>query len=301
MTGISDRRVAVIGAGGLGHPAALSLAEAGVRVLLVDDDRVELSNLQRQVLFGTGDVGRLKVEAARERLVAQVPRAVVDGIAARVAVETIDGLLRRGGGVVDGVIDATDDPKVRFVLNDWALAAGVPVVLGGIQRFQGMVLAVGGGFGPCFRCLFEELEGAPLTCAEGGVLGALAGVVGHLEAARMLAMLDGRAAEATGFVTTIDAQRARIRRVPLPERTACRACGGLEARLDITGERCPFTWVRTRLALEAARAGGLVEVLMREGEAARNVPRNARDEGHAVVCEGTVGEGRYRALIRKAA
>lgn len=300
MAGITHRRVAVIGAGGLGHPAALSLVEAGARVVLFDDDRVELSNLQRQVLFATGDVGRLKVEAARERLVAQVPRAEVDGIAARVAAENVDALL---GGVdgVDGVIDATDDPKVRFVLNDWALGAGVPVVLGGIQRFQGLVLAVGGGFGPCFRCLFEELEGAPLTCAEGGVLGALAGVVGHLEAARMLAILDGRAAEATGFVTTIDAKTARVRRVPLPERTGCRVCGGLEARIDITGERCPFTWVRTRLALEEVRVGGLVDVLMREGEAARNVPRNARDEGHAVVCEGAVGEGRYRALVRKAA
>jgi TusA-related sulfurtransferase len=78
-------------------------------------------------------------------------------------------------------------------------------------------------------------------------------------------------------------------------------CGGLEARLDITGERCPFTWVRTRLVLEEMRVGGLVDVLMREGEAARNVPRTAREEGHAVVCEGAVGDGRYRALVRKAA
>lgn len=293
------RRVAVVGAGGLGHPVALSLVEAGVHVVLIDDDVVELSNLQRQVLFTTQDIGRPKVEAVCERLRARVPGASIEGVVGRVTAANVEALV---GGVngVDGVIDATDDPRARFVLNDWSHAAGLPVVLGGVTRFQGLVLAVGPGFGPCFRCLFEELEGGAPTCAQAGVIGALAGVVGHLEAAQMLAMLAGRTAEVTGFVTTIDAKTARIRKVLLPERSACRVCGGLEARLDLSSAG-GASWDALAATLAATATGGLVEIVVGDDAAALSVPRRAREAGHAVVCEGSIGQGRYRALVRKAA
>ena len=144
------RRVAVIGAGGLGNPVAVALAEAGVALRLVDDDRVELSNLPRQVLFTTADLGRPKLEAARDALVQRFG-AEVECVTGRLDATNRDALI----GEVDLAIDATDDPAARFLVNDWGLAKGRPVVIGGVHRFLGMVFAHA-GHGPCFRCLFEE-------------------------------------------------------------------------------------------------------------------------------------------------
>ena len=207
--------VVVVGAGGLGCPVALALVEAGVAVRLVDDDVVELSNLQRQVLYGTADVGRPKVEVARERL---GPR--VEAVRGRVDRGTAETLLAGA----DLVVDATDDPDARFVINDWSLAHRVPCVLGGIHRFNGLVMAVAPG-SSCFRCLFEEDQrGLAPSCAQVGVLGALVGLVGHLQAERALALLRGE--PVTGFVTTIDALAGRIRSVPVPRADDCPACSG---------------------------------------------------------------------------
>lgn len=207
--------VAIIGMGGLGCPAAVALAEAGVSLRLVDDDRVELSNLQRQVLYTTADLGRPKLEVAAERLAGHG----VD-LALRAARLTRDNAAELLTGA-DLVLDATDDPAARFIVNDWGLDQRVPVVIGGVHRFQGMVLAHA-GHGPCFRCLFEEDGPAVETCAVGGVLGAMAGLVGHLQAERALMLLRGERAAATGYVTTLDALAARVRHVPLPD--GCARC-----------------------------------------------------------------------------
>ena len=210
-------RVVVVGMGGLGCPIAVTLAEAGVDLVLIDDDRVELSNLQRQVLFGTPDLGRLKLEVAAERLAERYPDVRVETRAGRLAADNADVLLAGA----DLVIDATDDPGARFVVNDWALAHAIPAVIGGVHRFQGMVLAHAGR-GPCFRCLFEEEGPAVESCAVGGVLGAMAGLVGHLQAERAIALLGAAPAAVTGFVTTLDGLGGRMRDVPLPD--GCEVC-----------------------------------------------------------------------------
>ncbi len=291
-------RAVVIGLGGLGCPAALGLAESGIgELLLVDPDTVELSNLQRQVLYRTADVGRAKVEVATQRLSESFSGLRVEGRRVHLGAANARELLRGA----DVVVDCTDDPGSRFIVNDVGLELGIPTVLGGVLQFDGLVLAVSGHSGPCFRCLFEV---PPPTeearrCGEAGVLGPLCGVVGHLQAQRAWGLVSGHAAAQTGFVTTVDGLRGRIRDVPLPEATDCPACGGLAARLDITPYSCPMTYVRTRLALETLNPGQTLDIVMRRGEPSRNVPRNLLDEGHDVLINGAVDDGRHRVVVRR--
>jgi molybdopterin/thiamine biosynthesis adenylyltransferase/TusA-related sulfurtransferase len=292
--------VTIIGMGGLGCPAALSLAEGGVeRLVIADPDRVEVSNLQRQVLYQTEDIGHLKVEVAAARLTRMVPEIDVVPVPFRVTRDNVDEYIVDA----DVIIDGTDDPELGFWLGDLGLARGVPVVLGGILRFQGLVLAVAGEHGPCYRCLFETppTPDETPTCGQAGVLGALAGVVGHLQALRALGILAGETARHTGFVTTVDGLTGTIREVPLPEATECPACGGIRSHLDITGDTCPITYARTRLALEAMEPGDLLDVTMRLGEPAHNVPRSLTEEGHHILCQGPVHGERYRVVVRRAA
>lgn len=212
--------VAIVGVGGLGCPAAVSLAEAGVDLVLVDEDVVEVSNLQRQTLFSTADVGRDKARAAIGELGRRFPAVRVSARRGRVTAATADELLTG----VDLVVDGTDDPACRFVVNAWTLRRGLPAVLGGVHRFRGLVFAHAGVGKPCFRCLFEE-EGPPTeTCEAGGVIGALAGVVGHLMAERALDLLAGDGA-ATGFVWTLDGLLGVSRRLPLEAQADCPECG----------------------------------------------------------------------------
>lgn len=215
------RTALIIGAGGLGCPIALGLAEAGIeRLVLLDDDVVEASNLHRQVLYTSADVGRLKVEAAVERLADRAPGIEVVALKARLTAENALALIREHAASV--VIDATDDPTAGFAINDAALRLGVPAVLGGVIRFEGIVMGVRPG-AACFRCLFEtppKRDAVP-TCASAGVLGAMAGVVGHLQVQRALTLLGHAPDDATGFVTTLDGLAGRIRDVPVPHDPYC--------------------------------------------------------------------------------
>jgi molybdopterin/thiamine biosynthesis adenylyltransferase/TusA-related sulfurtransferase len=289
--------VLIIGAGGLGCPAAIGLASGGVdRLVLLDPDRIELSNLGRQVLYTTEDVGAWKVEVAAQRLKERFPSVKVESAVGRLDASNADQWISGADAVVDG----TDDPATKFLINDRALALGKPAVLGGIARFHGLVLAVAGMHGPCYRCLFESppSKEEALTCGEAGVLGPLAGMVGHLQARRTLSILDGDIAAQTGFVTTIDALNGRVRDIPLPEATGCPSCGGVAARIDITPYMCPMTFVRTRLALESLSPGDLLDVVMRPGEPARNIPRNLVEEGHVIVSKGPIDDQHYRVVVR---
>jgi molybdopterin/thiamine biosynthesis adenylyltransferase/TusA-related sulfurtransferase len=288
----------IIGIGGLGCPAALSLAEGGVeRLILVDPDTVALSNLQRQVLYGVSDVGLCKVDVASRELTTRFPQLAVVTEGTRFTAENAARLLDG----VDIVIDGTDDPAARFLINDCAFAKGIPAVLGGILRFEGLVMAVSGSHGPCFRCLFEEPPGPDevMSCGSAGVLGALAGAVGHLQAVRALGILGGNEAAHTGFVTTLDGLRGTIRDIPMPEATGCVVCGGIEARLDITPFMCPMTYVRTRMAMEQIEPGQLLDVVMRRGEPSANVPRSLREEGHQILSDGPMGTDYYRVVVRR--
>lgn len=220
-------RVLIVGAGGLGSPVALSLADspAVATLTIVDPDRVELSNLHRQLLLRDGDLGRLKVLAAADTLALRRSRVqkgqlVLQPIAARLAPENADTLL----AAHDLLIEGSDDLTTKFLLNDWAVAQGVPAIIGGVVRFVGQVQTIWPG-AACYRCLFEAppQDGAAASCQQAGVLGPACGVVAGLLAGEALRALSFAPSYA-GAVLTLDLLRWQVRRVPLGRRRACAAC-----------------------------------------------------------------------------
>jgi adenylyltransferase/sulfurtransferase len=224
--------VLVVGAGGLGSPLLLYLAAAGVgRIGIIDDDRVDLTNLQRQIAHGTGDVGRPKVESARDAIAALNPDVVVTTHAQRLDAGNALDLV----AAYDVVADGSDNFSTRFLLNDACYFARRPLVSGAILRFDGQVAtfkayqrgADGREHGPCYRCLFPAPPppGDVPSCAEAGVLGAFCGVVGSLQATEVLKELLGIGEGLSGHLLLIDALAARIRRIRVPRDPACRLCG----------------------------------------------------------------------------
>ncbi|MGO9832349.1 MAG: HesA/MoeB/ThiF family protein [Myxococcaceae bacterium] len=170
----------IIGLGGLGCPASLALARAGIRRLtLVDGDRVELSNLPRQPWYGTLDVGHSKAAVMAERLRKAFPSLHVTAVAEHARPETVDGLVRGHGVAIDG----TDSVSAKYLLSDAVARTGVPMVFGGVVQLEARALRIAPG-GPCLRCLFGEMPGEDEvpTCGRAGVLGALAGVAGGIQA-----------------------------------------------------------------------------------------------------------------------
>jgi molybdopterin/thiamine biosynthesis adenylyltransferase/rhodanese-related sulfurtransferase len=229
-----DARVVVVGAGGLGSPAAFYLAAAGVGTLaLVDDDRVERSNLQRQILHTDRAVGVPKVASARERLLALNPSLRVDAVEARVGPDNVEALLRGA----DVVIDGSDTFAARYLLDAACRELGIPLVYGAVERFTGQVAVFDAGrrrgAAPCYRCLFPEppdAEAAP-NCAEAGVLGVLPGLVGLLQATEALKLILGLGEPLVGRVLTVDALSMRFRTLELPVDARCPGCGA-DARFD---------------------------------------------------------------------
>ncbi|CAN5467948.1 HesA/MoeB/ThiF family protein [soil metagenome] len=217
-------RVLVVGAGGLGAPAALYLAAAGVGTLgLVDPDTVSLSNLQRQVLFATADAGRPKVDAAAENLLALNPHLTVethpvwlDAINARAVISRYDL-----------VLDGTDDFATRFAISDACLAAGKPLVSGALGRWTGQVGVFHGR--PCYRCLVPETPPDAETCARVGVVGALAGVIGSMMALEAVKLITGAGEPLSGRLLIYDALAGEIRTVRIGADPACPSCGALGA------------------------------------------------------------------------
>ena len=196
---IADSTFVVVGAGGLGTPLALALALAGAgRLVLVDDDVVDVSNLPRQILFGTADVGRPKVVAARAALVRRgVPAARVEAVRARFDAMSAAALLHDASVVCDG----TDDPTTKFLVNDAARARGVAAVIAGVVRDRGNVFPVPVGTGACYRCLFEAPpagDDAGPTCADAGVLGPRCGEVAAWQARVALALASGHDPDGLG-------------------------------------------------------------------------------------------------------
>ncbi len=217
----STGAVVLVGAGGIGAPAALALAAGGVRRLVVaDDDRVEVTNLHRQILFTDADVGRPKLEAFAAALAARSPGFTVEPHG-RVSPSTVEGLARRASVIVD----ATDNFATRFLLTDAAALAGVPLVHAAAVRWEATVMAVAPAGRPCYRCLFEDLPtGDAPDCATAGVVGPVCGVAGALAADLALRVLAGDSS-AFGFITTFDGKRDRLRRVAVRPRPSCDLCG----------------------------------------------------------------------------
>jgi len=216
---LAAARVLVVGAGGLGTPVLQYLAAAGVgRIGIVDDDTVDLTNLQRQVIFASADIGRPKAVAAAERLHALNPQVAVDAISARFDASNARELVR----LYDVVVDATDTFGARYLINDACRLEGKPDVYGSIFRFDGQISVFRPG-GPCYRCLFPEPppEGSVPSCAEGGVLGVLAGLVGTWQANEALKLVLEIGAPLDGRLVLIDALGAHVREIALAVDPAC--------------------------------------------------------------------------------
>lgn len=225
-------RVLLVGAGGLGAPTALYLAAAGVGVIgLVDPDQVSLSNLQRQVIYATADVGRAKVDAASERLSALNPHVQVEAhplaLDAQNAARVVEGY--------DLVIDGTDSFAARFAVNEACYETGRVLVSGAIGRWTGQVGVFPAGDdkarpdalrGPCYRCLVPETPTDAETCAAVGVMGALAGVVGAMTAVEAIKLITGAGEPLTGRLLLYDALSGETRTVRVPRDPACPVCGG---------------------------------------------------------------------------
>jgi molybdopterin-synthase adenylyltransferase len=213
-------RVLIVGAGGLGAPAALYLTAAGVGELaIVDPDTVAPSNLQRQVLYQTADDGRVKVEAAAERLESLNPNVVVKPIA-QLLTEANARALVAGQ---DLVLDGTDDFATRFAVNAACVAEGVTLVSGAIGRWTGQVGVFAGR--PCYRCLVPEIPPDAETCAAVGVVGALAGVVGSMMALEAVKLVTGAGAPLTGRLLIYDALAGETRTVRVGADPECPVCG----------------------------------------------------------------------------
>ncbi len=214
-------RVLIVGAGGVGAPAALYLAAAGVGTLgLIDHDAVALSNLQRQILFDTDDVGRPKVEAAATRLEGLNPHVAVQTFAERLTAENAVARIED----FDLVLDGTDDFETRFLVNAACVAAGRPLVSGALGRWSGQVAVFAGR--PCYRCLVPQMPPDAETCARVGVVGALAGVVGSMAALEAIKVLTGAGQPLTGRLLLYDGLAGTARTVRIAPDPACPVCAG---------------------------------------------------------------------------
>lgn len=221
---LRQARVLLIGAGGLGSPAALYLAAAGVGTLgIVDDDLVDLTNLQRQILHGTTDLGRPKVDSAAERLTELNPHARIERYQTRLTSGNALELFRD----FDLVVDGSDNFPTRYLVNDAAVLAGRPVVYGSILRFEGQVSVFGLPGGPCYRCLHPEPPSAALipSCAEAGVLGVVPGIIGSLQALEALKLLLGVGTPLAGRLLHLDGLAMRWQELAVERDPACVICG----------------------------------------------------------------------------
>jgi len=237
MSGLFKGKVLIVGAGGLGIPAALRLAQAGVGpVTLIDPELIELSNLARQVIYRTSDVGLPKAETAAARLMERFPgfeaNPIIGALNAENATEIVAGH--------DFIIDGTDDSAAKFLISDSCVAARRPFVYGGVLGFSGQAMTVLPGLTACLRCLFEEPppEGEIAGCREAGILGPVAGVIGTIQAEEAAHVVGGRHPALGGRILTYNARAGRTRITEIAPRQGC-GCGAFEhavrgARTDVS-------------------------------------------------------------------
>src|SRR5574341_691933 len=217
-------RVLLVGAGGLGSPAALYLAAAGVGTLgLVDFDAVDATNLQRQILHGTGAVGRPKLESARARLADLNPHVAVETFPTRLTSANALETLRR----FDVVLDGSDNFPTRYLVNDACVMLGKPNVYGAIFRFDGQASVFDARRGPCYRCLYADPPPPALvpSCAEGGVLGVLPGIIGSIQALEAMKLILGAGETLTGRLLLFDALKLKFRELTVTRDPDCPVCG----------------------------------------------------------------------------
>jgi molybdopterin/thiamine biosynthesis adenylyltransferase/rhodanese-related sulfurtransferase len=278
---LAGARVLLVGAGGLGSPAALYLAAAGVGHLgIVDGDAVELSNLQRQVLHGTRDLGRSKVSSAESRLRDLNPHVQVAAYHTRLTSANALDLLRGH----DLVLDGTDNFASRYLLNDACVLLGIPLVHGSVLRFDGQAAVFGAADGPCYRCVFPEppLPGQVPGCAEAGVFGVLPGLVGTIQAAEAIKLLLGIGESLAGQLLLVDALRMRFRSIAIARDPACPACGTREI---------------TTLGDYEAMCGAPASAVSGSGDAAASAHDDAGDDIEPEVLAARIRSGTAPLLL----
>ncbi len=244
---LAEKSALVIGAGGLGGPALLVLAAGGVgRLVVIDDDAVESSNLNRQPLFTEADLGRRKALAAAERLRALHPGLKVEPLDRRFDAAGAEALVRS----VDVVVDGSDNFATEFLASDAATRCGRTLVHGGVLRTTAQILTVVPGLSGCVRCLFEgpPPPGQVPSCAEAGIVGALASHAGALMGAEALRLLAGERGAYAGRLLVFEARGGRSRLVLVRRRLGCPACAGTQPLADAAAPACQ--------APAAAQAGG---------------------------------------------
>ena len=221
---IGQAKVLIVGAGGLGSPVAFYLAAAGVGTIgVIDGDVVDLSNLQRQVIHRTDDIGRPKVDSAKSKMLALNPGVTVETHETRLTAENALDIIGRYDIIVDGV----DNFPAKFLINDACFFARKPLVHGGILRFDGRVFTILPGKSACYRCVFKQPPppGMVASCQEAGVLGAMAGVIGTIQATEVLKLILGRGRLLTDRLLDYDARLTRFREIRIARNPKCQLCG----------------------------------------------------------------------------
>ena len=221
---LKGSRILLIGAGGLGSPVGLYLAAAGVgRLGLVDFDAVAVSNLHRQILYSTDDVGRPKLEAARDRLTSLNPRITIATHNTRLSSKNALDLFAD----YDVVVDGSDNFATRYLVNDACVLSGKPSVYGSVLRFYGQASVFGLGDGPCYRCLYPDPPPPGLVpdCDEAGVLGVLPGIIGSIQAAEAIKLIIGAGESLSGRLLILDALKMTTREIKIPKDPDCCVCG----------------------------------------------------------------------------
>ncbi|MCD8397304.1 MAG: molybdopterin-synthase adenylyltransferase MoeB [Lachnospiraceae bacterium] len=220
-----NSKVLIIGAGGLGAPAAMYLAAAGVGTIgIADADEVDLSNLQRQIIHSTEDLGKAKVLSAKETMNRMNPDVQVNTYRTFVSAENIMDLIRD----YDFIIDGTDNFPAKFLINDACVMGRKPFSHAGIIRFKGQLMTYVPGEGPCYRCVFKNPppKDAVPTCKQAGVIGAMGGVIGSLQAMEAIKYITGAEDLLTGYLLTFDAIKMEFRKIRLPKPDgSCAVCG----------------------------------------------------------------------------
>ena len=242
---IRNAKVLVIGTGGLGSPASMYLAAAGVGTIgLADSDVVELSNLQRQIIHSTADVGKPKVQSGKEMIAALNPDVRVVTYQERVTAANITEIIRDQD--YDFIIDGVDNFPAKFLINDACVLLQKPFSHAGIIRFFGQTMTYVPGAGPCYRCLFDAPPppGVAPTCREAGVLGVMGGILGTIQATEALKYILGFGELLTGVILTFDATTMDFQRVRISRNRKCRICGENPTILELFDEELPICETR---------------------------------------------------------
>ena len=253
---LKGARVLCVGAGGLGSPAALYLAAAGVGTIgLVDFDDVDVSNLQRQVLYATADVGRPKLEAAAARLRGLNPHLEIESHPVTLDASNAKALV----AAYDVVLDGTDNFTARYLVNDACVMTRTPNAFGSIFRFEGQASVFAAENGPCYRCLHPEPPppGLVPSCAEAGVLGVLPGIIGTIQATEAIKLILGVGEPLIGRFVIYDALRMRFRELRLPKDPECAVCGEHPTITELVGYEGYCTTASTPLKGLTTSATGM--------------------------------------------